>query len=454
MSQRVRKPSNKLDSAVNADAIKYPGCTRTPEAPKKKGSLSVAGVVVPPKTISPEEQRRRAQHKKEEQKRKAAEKLVCDAEIRSKAEALKEEEAQSSESDVEKAPSPKAKSKLNVWFSQAEATNRTRKDDTDEEEDANAAAATSPAPQSDDEQFGEENMSGAEVESDNNSDLVVEDVTPVTPQKRRRSDSASHSSPSKQGRKSYAAYSPRHQSGSPVRGSSSAHAVAVGRAKKAHKRTEADFTPRRCRLLRATKLMVRRDTALDNAFVPASGRIDFVMTATRKVLQEKAYANPENQETVNRMKSWTDEEIYDFVVFAMYGRGAQTNSFVGKGHNAIPMYGIPGSMNADQIKDTVKWMIKTKAYMYGGLDVKARTFNKDEPFQGDIFAVLIRTQFVSTKGTGDVLVFKELLDKQAVPGPMFAYCQTIAEHCISQWSEGVFKEASFTDAAASSAGAS
>ncbi|KAG1853786.1 hypothetical protein C8R48DRAFT_610544, partial [Suillus tomentosus] len=63
-------------------------------------------------------------------------------------------------------------------------------------------------------------------------------------------------------------------------------------------------------------------------------------------------------------------------------------------------YGIPGSMAPQQVAETVQWMIKSCAFMYGGLNIATKTFNKMVPFSNPIFKDLFISQWFSVKGEG------------------------------------------------------
>ncbi|KAG1844455.1 hypothetical protein F4604DRAFT_1596163 [Suillus subluteus] len=72
-----------------------------------------------------------------------------------------------------------------------------------------------------------------------------------------------------------------------------------------------------------------------------------------------------------------------------------------KAHQKVPgSYGIPGSMAPQQVAETVQWMIKFCAFMYGGLKIATRTFDKMAPFSNPIFKDLFISQWFSVKGEG------------------------------------------------------
>ncbi|KAG2053964.1 hypothetical protein BDR06DRAFT_884949, partial [Suillus hirtellus] len=97
-----------------------------------------------------------------------------------------------------------------------------------------------------------------------------------------------------------------------------------------------------------------------------------------------------------------DTELKERVITYIWGACAQIRGeLVFKTHKKVPRsYGIPGSMAPQQVAETIQWMIKSCAFMYGGLNIVTKTFNKMAPFSNPIFKDLFISQWFSVKGEG------------------------------------------------------
>ncbi|KAG1745415.1 uncharacterized protein EDB91DRAFT_1049964, partial [Suillus paluster] len=101
-------------------------------------------------------------------------------------------------------------------------------------------------------------------------------------------------------------------------------------------------------------------------------------------------------------KIQADTELKERVINYIWGACAQMRGeLVFKAHQKVPRsYSIPGSMTAQQVTESVQWMIKSCAFMYGGLNVVAKTFDKMTPFCNPIFKDVFISQWFGVKGEG------------------------------------------------------
>ncbi|KAG1776167.1 hypothetical protein EV702DRAFT_971984, partial [Suillus placidus] len=101
-------------------------------------------------------------------------------------------------------------------------------------------------------------------------------------------------------------------------------------------------------------------------------------------------------------KIQADTELKERIITYIWSACAQIRGeLVFKVRQKVPgSYGIPDSMAPQQVAETVQWMIKMCAFMYGGLNIAAKTFDKMAPFSNPIFKDLFISQWFSVKGEG------------------------------------------------------
>ncbi|KAG1865575.1 hypothetical protein C8R48DRAFT_601167, partial [Suillus tomentosus] len=138
-----------------------------------------------------------------------------------------------------------------------------------------------------------------------------------------------------------------------------------------------------------------------------------------------------------------DTELKERVITYIWGACAQIRGeLVFKARQKVPgSYGIPGSMAPQQVAETVQWMIKSCAFMYGGLNIATKTFNKMAPFSNPIFKDLFISQWFSVKGEGIRCVdaFKH------IPNTTLALIATAVECALNSWHNGTRSQVKFSE---------
>ncbi|KAL0568047.1 hypothetical protein V5O48_013948 [Marasmius crinis-equi] len=222
------------------------------------------------------------------------------------------------------------------------------------------------------------------------------------------------------------------------------------------------FTPRTQRVLSVTRPEFRRAAALEHAF-PDMDRHALVRQAavidvsfpqvkgTRLKYHSKAadsaiarYIDGKEamEQTLNR--AFVNPAILEpFITYVTYARSGLLSTIMAKTRNSIAgHYSIPGGYDNKTIGCKVEWLLQQGTFKMGTLDVANETCDRQQPYQNDIYATLIRTIFFS-KGRADAAVFKQLTINQAIPGPLFALLSTAIEHALTLWSGGAERRGDF-----------
>ncbi|KAG1868922.1 hypothetical protein C8R48DRAFT_598377, partial [Suillus tomentosus] len=141
-------------------------------------------------------------------------------------------------------------------------------------------------------------------------------------------------------------------------------------------------------------------------------------------------------------KIQADTELKERVITYIWGACAQIRGeLVFKACQKVPgSYGIPGSMAPQQVAETVQWMVKSCAFMYGGLNVAAKTFDKMAPFSNPIFKDLFILQWFSVKG--EEIRFADAF--KHIPNTTLALIAIAVECALNSWHNGTRSQVKFT----------
>ncbi|KAL0575106.1 hypothetical protein V5O48_006856 [Marasmius crinis-equi] len=201
------------------------------------------------------------------------------------------------------------------------------------------------------------------------------------------------------------------------------------------------FTPRTQRVLGVTRPEFRRAAALEHAF-PDMDCHALVRQAADSAIARYIDGKEAMEQTLNC--AFVNPAILEpFVTYVTYARSGLLSTIMAKTRNSIAgHYSIPGGYNNKTISRKVEWLLQQGIFKMGTLDVVNKTCDRQQPYQNDIYATLIRTIFFS-KGRADAAVFKQLTINQAIPGPLFALLSTAIEHVLTLWSGGTERRGDF-----------
>ncbi|KAF9065617.1 hypothetical protein BDP27DRAFT_1424703 [Rhodocollybia butyracea] len=136
------------------------------------------------------------------------------------------------------------------------------------------------------------------------------------------------------------------------------------------------------------------------------------------------------------------------VSFLGYARSGLFSGFIGKAREWVSSrFGIPGKMGAPAVKELVGWLLEDGRFKYGEIDTQARTYNTKLPFSCEGIEHMLRLEIFSTKGGANIEVFKEIVKAGKITAPTLALMVTCIEHALSEYSDGVYRHAEFSDSA-------
>ncbi|KIM56825.1 hypothetical protein SCLCIDRAFT_131683, partial [Scleroderma citrinum Foug A] len=143
-------------------------------------------------------------------------------------------------------------------------------------------------------------------------------------------------------------------------------------------------------------------------------------------LQEGVKGSTDLEEELTRIDQ--DTSLKERAVNYVWGAASQIQGeLVTKAHQRISAsYNIPGTMKPQDVTTAVEWLIKTGVFLDGDLDIKTRTYDKQQPFHHPIIKDLIVNQWYSSKGEGAkyVSIFKEMPNclLALVATVLFSFC--------------------------------
>ncbi|KAL0573984.1 hypothetical protein V5O48_007976 [Marasmius crinis-equi] len=211
-----------------------------------------------------------------------------------------------------------------------------------------------------------------------------------------------------------------------------------------HKLAISNFTPRTQRLINVTRPAIRKSTALEHAF-PDIERLEFIKRVAEEALTRFGDGKDVMTGTLTRVLG--DPALAEpFLTYNMYARGGLLSTITTKTRACIAgHYGIPGAYDLKTIVRKIEWLLQQGNFKMGALDIANEYCDRQQPYQNEIYATLIRTIFFS-KGRADAAVFRELTVNQRIPGPLFALLSTAIEHALTLWSGGAERKGEFGEA--------
>ncbi|KAF9067416.1 hypothetical protein BDP27DRAFT_1422844 [Rhodocollybia butyracea] len=189
--------------------------------------------------------------------------------------------------------------------------------------------------------------------------------------------------------------------------------------------TNSNFTPNTLRVTLLGKQKARLTTAVKEPF-PADKHATFL-----DVLQQVVKDNKDDEFMVGAFSRIlaSDDLQRALGLFGLF------SGFIGKAREWVPScFGIPGKMGAPAVKELVGWLLEDGRFKYGEID----TQGIDHMLCLEIF---------STKGGAKIEVFKEIVKAGKITAPTLALMVTCIEHALSEYSNGVYRHAEFSDSA-------
>ncbi|KAH9922568.1 hypothetical protein B0H21DRAFT_701462, partial [Amylocystis lapponica] len=193
--------------------------------------------------------------------------------------------------------------------------------------------------------------------------------------------------------------------------------------------TSASFTQISGRLAALSKAKTREYIATVNAF--PTDKEQFCWSA----IQDAAKASEPFQRTL-------EEAELDLAGYSIAGlRGdlkAKAKTII-LGH-----YSLTAGQSSAEIKERVRWLLTKSNFMYGGLDIKNLTVNRQEPFKHPILVDIIRGQWFG-KGKADVAAMNKMITLKLVMGELIALVVTVVENALKEWIEGSYHTVNFSE---------
>ncbi|KAL1666115.1 hypothetical protein GGF50DRAFT_51333 [Schizophyllum commune] len=210
---------------------------------------------------------------------------------------------------------------------------------------------------------------------------------------------------------------------------------------------QSDFTPRTAKLANAAKIQARTRTATQDAF-PAEASAAAFVDISRAV--EKA-SGPDAitfRDAFDRLQInlTAQEDIFTYVGYASSGLRGEISAKV-KELFAL-MTGIPGKLSVDEIIEVVKWLLSDSNYMYGDLDIKARTVNRNLPFHSVFLKPVIKAVCFG-RGKANQDAAHTMISHREIPVSLYALVGAAIENMLKAWQAGTLStNFSFTEEAA------
>ncbi|KAH9928059.1 hypothetical protein B0H21DRAFT_693515, partial [Amylocystis lapponica] len=182
--------------------------------------------------------------------------------------------------------------------------------------------------------------------------------------------------------------------------------------------TSASFTQISGRLAALSKAKTREYIATVNAF--PTDKEQFCWSA----IQDAAKASEPFRRTLEEaeLDLVLKENLIDYAGYSIAGlRGdlkAKAKTII-LGH-----YSLTAGQSSAEIKERVRWLLTKSNFMYGGLDIKNLTVNRQEPFKHPILVDIIRGQWFG-KGKADVATMNKMITLKLVMGELIALVVTV-----------------------------
>ncbi|KAA1472866.1 hypothetical protein DENSPDRAFT_851206 [Dentipellis sp. KUC8613] len=99
------------------------------------------------------------------------------------------------------------------------------------------------------------------------------------------------------------------------------------------------------------------------------------------------------------------------------------------------------------VADSVKWLLSgdPPIFTYGNIDLKAKTYDKDQVFGVPVVAIVISKTFFGKQGSASKAVYRDIF--HALPVRLIALVFVAIDCCLTTFKKGWRKDIQFTDAA-------
>ncbi|KAL1690804.1 hypothetical protein GGG16DRAFT_113807 [Schizophyllum commune] len=210
---------------------------------------------------------------------------------------------------------------------------------------------------------------------------------------------------------------------------------------------QSDFTPRTAKLANAAKVQARTRTATQDAF-PAEASAAAFLDISRAVERASGPDAVTFRDAFDRLQInlTAQEDIFTYVGYASSGLRGEVSAKV-KELFAL-MTGIPGKLSVDEIIDVVKWLLSDSNYMYGDLDIKARTVNRNLPFHSVFLKPVIKSVCFG-RGKANQDAARTMISHREISVSLYALVGAAIENMLKAWQAGALStNFSFTEEAA------
>ncbi|KAI4294492.1 hypothetical protein K525DRAFT_274276 [Schizophyllum commune Loenen D] len=218
-------------------------------------------------------------------------------------------------------------------------------------------------------------------------------------------------------------------------------APSTPKPKKGKVTINGNFTPRAAVLAAHSKLMARLGVVLDA--YPA----DVDAAAWQAVGQTVETADEQIRGIVMGAYQRAAQDPVrqqNLITYTNYGRSGIKTELVRKVRAGMKFVLHIGTMDEHVIQNGVIWALKKKNYLFGELDLKTCTNDRNKPFGCVVFEYAIgETCFTTSKANGEAA--KHMINARQVPWNLIALVASMIEHCMKEWATGKHVLVEFSD---------
>ncbi|THU76701.1 hypothetical protein K435DRAFT_813154 [Dendrothele bispora CBS 962.96] len=99
-------------------------------------------------------------------------------------------------------------------------------------------------------------------------------------------------------------------------------------------------------------------------------------------------------------------------------------------------FGLPGRLSQEKIRNRVAFLVRSRCFHHGDIDMEKETFNSDAPFKCPVIALVLRETFVVPNCEPNELLVNVLHKKKAIPLGLIAMAATIVNHALTEMASG------------------
>ncbi|KIY61545.1 hypothetical protein CYLTODRAFT_213536 [Cylindrobasidium torrendii FP15055 ss-10] len=257
-----------------------------------------------------------------------------------------------------------------------------------------APGADSDAESADDEDLPDM-VSGGRTDDDDDADTAAEIVTVSSTSRKRRASDSAVDAPSH--KKSKASDPPALPS-TPV--------------KKNGKKRYGMFTPRTQNTIRKGKEEARYHTFIVNAYPDPKRKVEHYEQMLEHLVEHPDRGNDEMRDVLLRLRQ--DPDLLESATIMMsYGRGDLNLAIISFARGAVQKFDLGHQGGQSETKTVVIWL--KEVFMYGGLNVQKRTYDKNLKFQPTWIIDFMRWFLFMCNGKMDGVTFHAIMKLQAFP---------------------------------------